>query len=211
MRIVVFLFLFFIRFISYSQIEDCVIHFKEGDTLHGLGAIDKHDKILFKLDRESKVEEFDSTVVSRIDFENYLDSKSFEYVYVKSEFSSQKKVLLMELVKNGAVRLYKAIEYSAFNSDYLTLHNNKTKSIVNKLTENSNLSKIAIAESNDAFWIRPQNSSTAIPIKRYINIRSKKLSEYFKDCPILFEKIKKQEINSVIEMVDYYNNYCSDE
>jgi len=201
----------FVNTSLFSQIEDCIIYFKEGDTLHGLGTIDKHDKILFKLDKESKVEEFDSTIVSRIDFENYLETKSFEYVYIKSEFSSQKKVLLMELVKDGAVRLYKAIEHGAFESDYLTLNNNKTKNKVNKLTENSSLSKIATAESNDAFWIQPQNSSTAFPVKRYINTRSKKLSEYFKNCPILFKKIKKQEINSIIEMVDYYNNFCSDE
>lgn len=39
-------------------------------------------------------------------------------------------------------------------------------------------------------------------------LKKKKLSEYFKDCPLLTEKIESEEITKPLEVVDFYNNFC---
>ncbi|MDN3674251.1 hypothetical protein QWY99_14400 [Flavobacterium branchiarum] len=88
--------LFLISFKSYSQTQEAIIYFKNGDSIEGFAML-KFNKIKFKISPDDKADTWDYEHIKKITFLGFEIRRTFEYVTL----SSIDKPKLLETITKG--------------------------------------------------------------------------------------------------------------
>lgn len=200
-----FLFLFFfgIIFTANSQKQTCTIYFDDNTVVTGLGKIRSDNFIKFKLDKDAESTDYDPMIIDKIIIEHDGVSQIYKYKKEKNGFP-----LWLKVVTEGKVTLYKN-DISGFNFP-LMMNNgfggmNNNFGGMNVTTGSSVNYYVANGEEHEVFLITSLGSIT----KNF----KKAASDFFKDCPILVEKINNKEYkkDDIYNVVKFYNTNCSNE
>lgn len=184
----------------YAQDQECIIFFKEGDSIEGFGLI-RNNKIKFKITKDSKVDSWDFENVYKVKILGIDFVQTYEYVKLNS--SSNPK--LVELVVDGEVNLYRMEKAILIASSSVSLNQNPTS--IPTYTRSKE-------ETKDLYYLKRKNNQYATHINIGILSNWKKTStSYFSDCEILVKKIKDNKFssNQIKEIVEYYNDICYEE
>lgn len=177
----------------FAQEREAKIIFLDSTSIKGYGEI-KKDKIYFRVDQKSQSTEWDSEMVSGIVFEGYGFSEEYEYVPIKNK----KKPVLMEVIERGNLNLYKDNFYGMKVGIGFTVGSNGVSA-----------GPVGKYDYSESYYVKRVNEDVAINLAD----RFKKTApEYFSDCPTLIEKIKNKEldVDTIPDIVFYYNDYCND-
>ncbi len=175
----------------FSQERDATILFNDCTSIKGFGEI-KNEKIYFRVDLKDDKSEWKSDMAKGLIFTGYGFSE--KYIFVKPDKYS--KPILMEVIEEGNVNLYKKSSYGLkFNG--------------------INIYKDGVSPNADytfssALYVKRANEESATELTFSFKSRSLR---YFSDCQIIIDKIKKREFkaDTITEMVYYYNDYCGKE
>ena len=196
------LFLLFLSiiFTAHSQKQKCTIYFDDNTSITGLGKIKGDNFIKFKLNDEAKSTDYDPMIIDRIVIEN--DGVSQVYKYKKQKDGSP---FWLKVITEGKVSLYKN-EYSGHNFGP-TMSNNGINGFsgMNMVSNSVTIYYIAHGEEFEVSVITSLGSLS----KNF----KKTASEYFKDCPVLVEKISNKEYkkDDIYDVVKFYNSKCNTE
>jgi len=181
--------LFFITAIAQKQ--RVVLVFKDGTMTTGLGKI-VGNKIKFKKGKGKKKYTYSHKEVNSL--VTGEGNTNIEYFYKFIE--GKKKVVLLELVKKGKVKLYKSISTyvpSSFGPNGVFIEGRHKGS-----------SSYYVSKSNNE---KVFDLGDGTPFTKNFK---KAASNYFKDCSILTNMIqdKKYKIKDIKEIVKFYNDGC---
>ena len=184
------IFFLILFYFGFSQDQEATIFFKDGDSLKGFAMI-KNEKIKFRLSLDDKPDTWDEESVSKVEFYGFNIIKT--YVYMKP--NKYEKMRLFELLVDGEVSLY----LEGFSHFVTTSPNNPGSSqIVDKIYN-------YVKRKTDEF----PTCINCYPLESW----KKKTLAFFKDCPNLIKKIKNNELREIhlVDIVYFYNDYCTDE
>jgi hypothetical protein len=179
---VIFLFL---TYPIFSQEREAKIVFIDSTSIQGYGEI-KNEKIYFRVDLKSKKSEWDYDYTKGLIFSGYGFTEKYEYV----KPDKYSKPILMEVIEEGNINLYK----KSYNNYVNGLGPGQFGSYV----------------FSSAYYVKKNNEENATELTFSFKSRSLR---YFSDCEKLIEKIKNREfkVNTIPEIVYYYNDYCGKE
>ncbi|WP_099709464.1 hypothetical protein [Flavobacterium sp. 9] len=167
---------------SYSQKNKCIIYFKDGTTVTGLGKMKVNGDVKFKLNKDTESINYAQVLIDKIKTSEYVFLDTYKYVITTDGFSSWLKVII-----EGNTTLYQREPSNYYYSGSIT-------PITNYYVSHKGDSNI--------FKITSEGISTNF---------KKAASNFFKDCPILVEKINSKEFtkDDIEKVVKFYNNNCS--
>ncbi|UWY28309.1 hypothetical protein N4T20_21630 [Flavobacterium sp. TR2] len=194
--------LFFISLKIYSQKQEAIIYFKDGDSIEGFAYL-KFNKIKFKVAQEDKPDTWDEEFVKRIKFVDFGFSRTFEYV----KLNSLDKPKLVEIITKGEATLYKKL-----GSDF---------SLLDQIYNPYDDRPATYSPQTDSFQ-QPIESSIFYYIKKQkdkyptclncgvVNAWKKNTSKVFADCDFIVKKLKdnKWVFEDIKEIVEFYNDIC---
>jgi hypothetical protein len=198
----IIIFLFFTGFQSYSQTQEAIIYFKDGDSIEGLASL-KNNKIKFKISADDKADTWDYENVSKIKFIGFDIVQTYEYVKLNS-FDDPK---LLELIVEGDVCLYKEEKTQIFTDPNIT---NKT-AISTHGTNNINSYAYRTEQYRELFYVKRKKDKYPTYINSGILSNWKKTTtSFFADCDSLVKRIKDNKFgyNQINEIVEFYNDVC---
>ncbi len=176
----------------FSQSEEATIFFKNGDSIPGYAFI-KNNKIKFRVSLDSKGDFWSSLMVEKVEFDTFFGTKTYEYIKL-NEFDDP---VLLELVTEGEVSLYRQTSSSWILDSSFPQNNHPNNRKVTKATN---------------FLIRQNNDYPSCLNCGLFNKWKKRTMDFLIDCPVLVEKIKTNEFREIHlqEIVEYYNNFCTE-
>jgi len=174
----------------FSQSEEATIFFKDGESIEGYGLV-RNNKIKFRVSLEDKGDFWGHEMLDRIEFETFFGTKTYKYIRA-NDFNPP---FLMELVTEGEVTLYRKSSSSW-----------QTNLAINGLPSGYKIEKIT------NFLIRKEDDFPTCLNCGLFNKWKKRAVDYFINCPGLIEKIKSNEYREIHmqEIVEYYNDFCSE-
>lgn len=197
--------LIFIGLKSYSQAEEAIIYFKDGDSIEGFAAL-KFNKIKFKVSQDDKADTWDEEYVKKITFFDSGTTRTFEYV----KLNSLDKPKLVEKITEGEATLYKK-----FGSDFSLLDQIYNPNDERPATYNSqNNSYSQLNESSQFYYLKKQKEKYPTCLNcGVVNSWRKNISKVFADCDFIVKKLKgdKWVFENIKEIVEFYNDICSGE
>ncbi|MCB4809626.1 hypothetical protein LG651_15325 [Tamlana sp. 62-3] len=177
---------------SFAQPEDATIYFKDGDSIPGYAFI-KHNEINFRVSMESEDDFWDYEMVDKVEFETFFGPKIYKYIKL-NEFD---KPVLLELVTEGEISMYRQRSTSwILDSDFPQ----------NNFPNNRQVTKVT------NFLIRKNDDYPSCLNCGIINKWKKRTMDFVIDCSSLVKKIKTNELREIHlqEIVEYYNDFCTD-
>lgn len=180
---------------AFSQEREATILFLDSTSIAGFGEI-KNQKIHFRTDLKSEKSEWDYDVTKGIIFTGYGFSE--KYIFIKPDKYS--KPILMEVIEEGKVNLYKKSDFGIKLGAIAGV--NSSTGIYARPT--------ASYEFTNDYYVKKENEESATELTFSFKARA---NRYFSDCPAILEKIKKKEfkVDTIPEIIYYYNDYCGDE
>lgn len=198
--VLLLLFCFGITSNVFSQKKKCVIYFNDNTTIEGLGKIRSDGAVKFRLNEDSDSKIYAADLIDKIKINENGLTQTYRYKKEKGNFA-----LWLKVIVEGKVNLYKN-DISGFNFGpaggagfgggfgapmsmssgpviyYYVSHAGDTE--VFKITSIGNISK---------------------------NFK-KAASEFFKDCPLLVEKVNAKTFkkDDIEEVVNFYNKNCGE-
>ncbi|MCV9930996.1 hypothetical protein OIU80_01745 [Flavobacterium sp. LS1R47] len=197
----VLIFLFFFSTQIYAQDQECIIYFKQGDSIEGYGLI-RNNKIKFKISKDSETDSWDFENVYKIKFLGIDIVQTYEYVKLNSSGNPK----LVELVVDGEVNLYRMEK----SQDFIKSKLKPTASPNQNITSLPNYA-YSTEQTKDLYYLKRKNNQYATHINIGILSNWKKIStSYFSDCDVLVKKIKDNKFTAyqIKEIVEYYNDIC---
>lgn len=212
--------LFFISLKIYSQKQQAVIYFKDGDSIEGYAYL-KFNKIKFKVALEDKPDTWDEKFVKKITFIDFGFSRTFEYV----KLNSLDKPKLVEVITKGEATLYKKIgsDFSLIDNIYNPYDDRPTSSggtnlnpdFKSQVSSDRGLqSSYPYGHSPDPsvfYYVKKQNDKYPTCLNcGIINAWRKNTSKVFADCDFIVKKLKgdKWIFEDIKEIVEFYNDVC---
>ncbi|CAM3668332.1 hypothetical protein [Flavobacterium chungbukense] len=192
-----FLFFFFFALTANSQKQICRIYFDDGTVLSGIGKIRTDNTIKLKLNDDDKGTDYDPLIIDRIELERDGISQVYKYKKEVDGFHKWLKVLI-----EGKVSLYK-YDMSGFN--FATIPNSGFSGM--------NMG-MGMASSPVTYYYVAHGEDFEVSIITSLGNISKNFkkaaSEFFKDCPVLVEKINNKEFkkDDIFQVVKFYNTKC---
>ncbi len=192
MKNIIIFILCLISFVVNSQTQEATLHFYDGTSIEGYGLIFQKYKIKFRASLEDEPDVWDGTIVSGITFHGFEYDVEFGYVYAKNH---ERYPLLLEVLTEGEVTLYANV---ITNTDYVP------------------------SFKDDEPW---RYGSTYSIVKYYVKRNEEKLAtklkgrfkkciiEYFGECSGIIKRIDNHEFRwaTMIDLVNYYNDFCTEE
>lgn len=183
---------------TYGQFKPIKLILKSGDSLTGLGKFSRGKKVKFKKNKASKAVKYNFKNLKRVQI--YDEDEIINYVYLKKK---GKKIFRFykELVR-GEVSLYKIVVIGSAGGYGAVGHPGVPSGI--RAGDSFSFVKYFIKRKEDngvtRFW------EESIFSKSF----KKAALDYFYDCKIIVEKVKKKEykVDNIVEMVEYYNTKC---
>ncbi len=209
-KIVFILFLICLK--SYSQKQEAVIYFKDGDSIEGFAYL-KFNKIKFKVLPEDKPDTWDEEFVKKITFIDFGSTRTFEYV----KLTSIDKPKLVEIITKGEATLYKKIgsDFSLTDMIYNPYDdrpdNSLNPGLKSQLGQQAQLSNISVSEPSTFYYIKkPKDKYPTCLNCGVVNSWRKNTSKVFADCDFIVKKLKgdKWLFEDIKEIVEFYNDIC---
>ncbi|MHA7841825.1 MAG: hypothetical protein ACX93I_00805 [Winogradskyella sp.] len=184
--------LILLSFLGNSQTQEATLHFNDGTSIEGYGLIFQEYKIKFRASLEDEPDVWDGTIVSGITFHGFEYDVEFGYVYAKNH---ERYPLLLEVLTEGEVTLY--------------------ANVINKTVFSPPLDgdiplTIPHSFSKVKYYVKREQEKLATKLKG----RFKKcIIAYFGECSGLIKGIDNHEFRwaTMIDLVNYYNDFCTDE
>ena len=184
--------------IIYSQYTKVKIVFKDGTILKGLSKKKGSHQIKFKKERSSKAKKYQLKEVEEY-FEYYNGEEvKYKYLYIKE---SKKYLLMQEVIKDkvslyiiGATGQHVGMGFGGNSNGFGGVGGASSFSIESYYLKRNGEDYVHYITSTGGFS------------KNFV----KSASEFFNDCLILVEKIKKKEYKKrdIREVVKFYNTNC---
>jgi hypothetical protein len=193
-----FILLIFISTLSFSQERKAKLIFTDSTEVKGFGEI-INNKIFFRVSLDStKTKWSHEDLVDGLQYYGNGFEERFKYILPDKR---TEKPLLMEIVEEGSVNLYKGLR-TIF--PYVTGDIKKKGLLGSPVYVPDGVAKKVI------YYVKRNNENYATDIS--FSFKSKSL-RYFKDCNLVTKKIKSKEfrLDNVENLVFFYNEYCSDE
>ncbi|MCK7589719.1 hypothetical protein M0G43_03960 [Subsaxibacter sp. CAU 1640] len=176
------------------------IHFIDSTSIQGYAKIIDmlgSSTIKFKLTEDGKPDSWNENDLKGVTMHSELMDIVFHYVKLKN-YSNPK---LVELVEHGEISVYAKVD-----SNWVDNSNSNSTSI-------DGLSAFVPSHREVSYqlFVIKDNEQEAISLGKAINFK-KIAKEYFKNCPGIINKIDemKFKIGDVLEMVQYYNDFCAE-
>lgn len=195
-----FLLLFFFAFAfnAFSQNKKCTIFFNDGSSVSGLGKIKVDNFIKFRLNEDAQSINYDPKSINKITINENGLTETYKYKKEKEAFHKWLKVVI-----EGKVNLYKNDVSGFYSAPTMTPAGFGT---------GMGMSMGGTTIVN--FFIEHENDPEVFKITSFGTISKnfkKAGSNFFKDCPVLVEKIdnktfKKDDIEAVVK---FYNENCN--
>lgn len=204
--------LFIISLKSYSQKQEAIIYFKDGDSLEGFAYL-KFNKIKFKVAPEDKPDTWDEEFVKKIKFVDLGFTRIFEYV----KLNSLDKPKLVEIITQGEATLYKKLgsDFSLTDMIYNPYDdrpdNSLSSGLKSQLGQQAQLSNTTVSEPSTFYYIKKQKDKYPTCLNcGVINAWRKNTSKVFADCDFIVKKLKgdKWIFDDIKEIVEFYNDIC---
>jgi len=198
-------FLLIICLNTYSQTQEAIIYFKDGDSIEGFASL-KFNKIKFKVAQEDKPDIWDDEFVKKIAFLDFGAARTFEYV----KLNSLDKPKLIEIITKGEATLYKKLgsDYNLLDQIY-NPHDGYPKitgTNLNPAGINSAPQQVA-----EYYYLKkPRDKYPTCLNCGVINAWRKNTSKFFADCDFIVKKLKgdKWVFEDIEEIVEFYNDIC---
>jgi len=209
-KIVFILFLICLK--SYSQKQQAVIYFKDGDSIEGFASL-KFNKIKFKVLPEDKPDTWDEEFVKKITFVDFGSTRTFEYV----KLTSIDKPKLVEIITSGEATLYKKIGSDFSLTDMIynphddRPDNSLSPGLKSQLGQQAQLSNTTVSEPSTFYYIKkPKDKYPTCLNCGVVNAWRKNTSKVFADCDFIVKKLKgdKWLFEDIKEIVEFYNDIC---
>lgn len=176
--------------------DECDLMLINGEIKTGICKL-VGNKVIYKVNKNQKREVFTSKNLFGLFI--YYELATVEYYYMNT--NKKNKIKLLELVVEGDVSLYVDYRY------IITASNNVgSNSIISNNYYYKNKTSLYLSrnKSSDVVLIKEQNKIVYKSIKKFI-------VNYFKNCPVLVDKINNREFEEeeIIKIVEYYNTYCN--
>ena len=188
---------FFVFSIGFSQNQRCTIYLKDNTSIAGLGKIKADGNIKFKLNNESESTVYEASLIDRIEMNEKGTIETYKYKKLKNNFDQWLKVII-----EGSVNLYKS-DVSGF---YFAPGAMNTAGGFGGMSYGG-------GGNVTSYYINHEGESEVFKITSFGNISKSfknTASDFFKDCPILVEKIQNKTYtkNDIEEVVEFYNMKC---
>ncbi|MDQ6531492.1 hypothetical protein [Flavobacterium sp. LHD-85] len=194
--------LFFISLKIYSQTEEAIIYFKDGDSIEGFASLN-FNKIKFKVAPEDKPDTWNDEFVKKITFLGFNSARSFEYV----KLNSLDKPKLVEIIIKGEATLYKK-----FGSDFSLLDQIYNPHDERPATYNPQTSSSSQpTESSEFYYVKKAKDKYPTCLNcGIVNSWRKNTSKVFADCDFIVKKLKSDKwiFEDIKEIVEFYNDIC---
>ncbi|RYJ40611.1 hypothetical protein NU08_0048 [Flavobacterium anhuiense] len=194
--------LFFISLKIYSQTEEAIIYFKDGDSIEGFASLN-FNKIKFKVAPEDKPDTWNEEFVKKITFLNFNARRTFEYV----KLNSLDKPKLVEIIIKGEATLYKK-----FGSDFSLLDQIYNPHDERPATYNPQTNSFSQpTESSEFYYVKKQKDKYPTCLNcGIVNSWRKNTSKVFADCDFIVKKLKSDKwiFEDIKEIVEFYNDVC---
>lgn len=211
-KIVIILFIISLK--CYSQKQQAIIYFKDGDSIEGFAYL-KFNKIKFKVLPEDKPDTWDEEFVKKITFVDLGSTRTFEYV----KLTSIDKPKLVEIITQGEATLYKKTgsDFSLTDMIYNPYDdrpdNSLSPAVKTQLGSQTQqqLSSSNISEPSTFYYIKkPKDKYPTCLNCGVINAWRKNTSKFFADCDFIVKKLKgdKWVFEDIKEIVEFYNDIC---
>jgi hypothetical protein len=197
--------LFFSSLKSYSQTQEAILFFKDGDSIDGFASL-KNDKIKFKISIDDKTDNWDYENVKKIKFIGFDIVQTYEYITLNSSDDPK----LLELIVEGDVNLYKMEKTQIFTDPTITKKTAVSHHGTNNISSYANQTE----QYREFFYVKRKKEQYPTYINSGILSNWKKTTtHFFADCDFLVKKIKdnKYGFNQINEIVEFYNDICSGE
>jgi hypothetical protein len=173
-----------------SNYTEATLILRNGDSLKGIARVNKTwdatDKVVFKKNKKSKKVHYTYKKLKKIIFsfnENlYENLEIHEYKLSINKKTSEGLILLLELISDGKIKLYRKVDYGMGGIGFENIPN-------------------AIAS-----YYYCINNGAVTKIDSLIELSQ----EIFKDCPELLEKQNKKDFkkHEYKKVFDFYKNNC---
>jgi hypothetical protein len=168
------------------------LHFHDGTSVKGYGLIFLTYKIKFRASLDNKPDVWIDDIVKGITFHGFDRDVYYEYQYRDEK---KRFPLLLEVLTYGEVKLYADIF--------------STKLFIPSLSEDVTSISTIQMPTMTKLYIKRDDEAILTSINGNFN---KKVKAYFGDCIGLRKKLDSHEFRrfNVIEMVEYYNDFCTE-
>jgi len=199
-KILISLLLVFPISFMFSQTKKARLFFKDKTSLKGYAKITKNDKILFKISPDEKPDKWGELMVKSLLIEEFGFMEEYRYI----EIDSKKPKKLLQIVAEGKVNLFADIEIHKSNRNY-TYDRNSGLTFINSYDKNNNYSEKV------RYYVKKKNEKYPTKLFGSGGFRNK-AKIYFSDCTGVKDKLSSKEfdVHNPGEMVNYYNDFCSD-
>ncbi|AYN02940.1 hypothetical protein [Flavobacterium sp. 140616W15] len=194
--------LFFINIKSYSQTQEAIIFFKNGDSIEGFAAL-KFNKIKFKISLDDKTDTWDYEHIKKITFFGFEIKRTFEYVTL----NSVDKPKLVEVITEGEATLYKKLgsDYSLF--DHISNPHDEVQSYGSYINGQYSQPR----DVPEFYYVKKGKDKYPTCLNcGVINSWRRNTSKFFADCDYIVKKLKgdKWLFTDIEQIVEFYNDIC---
>ncbi|WP_378188289.1 hypothetical protein ACE939_07460 [Aquimarina sp. W85] len=181
----------------YAQRSTAILTYKDGKQLIGLGKIRASGKIKFKKEKKDKAQDFSFDSIARATIHEPYGMVH----YVQRRVRGTNTYVVVELVKQGVVTLYRTYDRS-----YRTMRGEPDQFGSGFVTSGSAPIKNYYVHKEGEIGITHLGSNQIFS-KNF----KKVASAYFKDCPVLVNKIETREYRKrdVKEILSFYIEHCA--
>jgi len=189
---------------AFAQDKEAKLFFKDGTSAAGYAEIKEKGflgfttapKILFRLSKDDKPDEWDHETVSKIEFYAFEYYKKFEYVNVKS--SSGYPYQLLEVVTEGEVNLYVKTTVSNSFSYFNPNPGSPGRGFYVPSADSPSITITYLVKRGN------ENKLTKVGSKN-------RILKYFSDCPGIKQGFDEKEfaVKDIKDIVEFYNDNCS--
>ncbi len=185
--------------VTISQNLPCKITFKEGEAFEGFSKINKNEKILFRLDKNSEADVYGSGDIEKIEFYGQRENRTFQYVEIQAT-TKKTKHLLMEIIENGKIQLFQHYRTKRrFNQTSPSFNYNEGLPRITGEWETEYIVKK---------YLKPSHVDLAISLNEPDNVADV-LTKHMFDCPSVLDELRVIEgVNYIEDLVWQYNRDC---
>ena len=192
---------------SKSQNQESTLYFRNGEIKKGLTKIISSRKVKFRYHKKSAKEIYDYKVLKKIEILEKGDviPKTYMFKLIKPKNSHYSQPALMEPIVTGKMNLY--MRTTVTNGLMMPIGYGKFGGIGGTMTMKTEFDNYYVCKDDSDIVIKLATIGRALFHKNFI----KSASEYFKDCPILVDKIKNKTFKKrdIKRIVRFYNSNCN--
>lgn len=174
-----------------SQNKPCTIYFKDNTTIVGLGKLKLDGTLKFRLNEDSKSKFYDGNSIDKVEMEDQI----YQYKTIQEDFP-----IWMKLLIKGKVNLY---------TNDVTGY-----SYMGGAGMGNGMGGMSYGGTVTYYYVSHEGDTEVFKITA-IGTFSKNFknaaSDFFKDCPLLVEKIQNKAFKKgdMEEVVKFYNSQCN--